>query len=114
MNYVRALNWAQVGNGLQAGVLVDFATDLSWQIAFGGSINSDYYEALSVDIDGSQLTAGLSMTVTFNQVTVNVPAGSFKTYALAPYQRYLTITNTVAAPNKAQLTFYPYARPEWR
>lgn len=114
MFYVRALNWAQVGEQLQASVLVDFGVDLEWQIAFGGSLNSDHYEARSVDIDGSQLAAGVFMALDFNQVTLNIPALAFRTYSLAPHQRYLTVTATAGAPNVSRFTFYPFRRPEWR
>lgn len=114
MVIVRALNWAQVGTGLQASVPVDFGTDLIWQVWIGGSINQDYYDARSVDIDGYQLSPGVSMRLDFNQVSLNIPAANFRTYSLAPHQRYLTLTSTAGAPNTALLTFYPYARPEWR
>lgn len=114
MNYLRALPWAQIGSGVQASVLVDFATDVAWQIAIGGSLGSDYYEALSVDIDCTELAAGVVITLEFNQVTFTAPAGAFRTYNLTPHQRYMTVRSSAGAPNIMRLGYYPIRRPEWR
>ncbi len=114
MQRVRSLPWALVGNTLQAAVALDFAIDTDWQIFLGGNIGSDYYPALSVDVDGQQLAAGVSMIASFNQVQLNIAAGSFRTYAIPEQQRYMRVQASAGAPNEALLTFYPYARPEWR
>lgn len=114
MIYVNAMPWQQVGNDLQAAVLCDFALDTDYSITIGGSIGGDYFEAQSVDMDASTLTAPASVTATFNGVPRTVAAGSFRTYALAPHQRVITLHATAGAPNTLLLTFYPKARPEWR
>jgi hypothetical protein len=114
MQIVYALPWAQVGESIQATVNCDFSLDLIWQVYIGGSIGGDYYDARSVDIDGQQLAAGVAVQVDFNQIQLNVSAGSFRTYSLAAHQRYLMLTASAGAPNKTLLTFYQRNRPEWR
>lgn len=114
MQLVRSLPWAVVGNDFQAALLLDFAIDLEWQITLSGNVGSDAFPARSVDVDGQQLAAGVSVSAFFNQVELNIAAGSFRTYAIPPYQRIMRIESSAGGPNICLLTFYPNARPEWR
>lgn len=114
MQRVRSLPWAVIGNSLQAALPLDFGIDTDWRIYLGGNIGADFYAALSVDVDGQQLAPGVTLTASLNQVSYNVASGAFRTYTIPPYQRYLTVQASAGAPNEAVLTFYPYARPEWR
>lgn len=113
MRQVLSLPWQQAGASLLAPVTLDFSIDTTWEIFLGGSLGSDYYQALSVDVNAYQLTPGSTMTLTRNSVPEVLIPGVFHTYNLAQHQPTIRIVSSVGS-GECGLVFYPKERREWR
>lgn len=109
-----SLAWQPVGDSWLASALLNFSTDLIWQVALAGSYASEYVQARSVDINALLLPAGGRLTISFNGVSHVIPTGRFQSFNLDAGQGYLLATYAGTLPASSLLSFFPMTRAEFR